>query len=183
MTHRTRPEGHRPRRRRCPRWCSTRSDSRAPRGARRLLREETWPPRQHRDASTRAVPPVTSDSRRPEAHEPLPCVMHPSNEGDRPQFARHRRPGRDEQELNCLRPPLDDVAIASVDRHYRRRVTYAQPDHEDPATCPTGDAFLSVARPSTPSIPCSNDCDGHTARLISTPGSALRLTTGLEQIS
>src|SRR4249919_3941710 len=99
------------------------------------------------------------------------------------QSAHHRRPGRDEQELNCLRPPLDDVAIASVDRHYRRRVTYAQPDHEDPAACPIGDAFLSVARPSTPSIPCSNDCDGHTARLISTPGTALRLTTGLEQIS
>jgi len=74
----------------------------------------------------------------------------PFSKGDRRNSPITRRPGRDETRVNCLRPPLDDVAIASVRSHYRRRVTSAQPDRADRTTRPTPGEFRSVARPSTP---------------------------------
>ncbi len=74
----------------------------------------------------------------------------PFSKGDRRNPPITRRPGRDETRVNCLRPPLDDVTIASVRSHYRRRVTNAQPDRADRTTRPTPGEFRSVARPSTP---------------------------------
>ena len=92
---------------------------------------------------------MTSDSR----HSRLMNRFHwsaPFSKGDRRNSPITRRPGRDETRVNCLRPPLDDVAIASVGSHDPRRITSAQPDRADRTTRPTPGEFRSVARPSTP---------------------------------
>ncbi len=127
------------------------------------------------------APPVTSDSRRPKAHESFPscspfCIGETARKPTKPC-----RPGRYVRIWFAFALRLTMSAIASVEIHYAPTPTGRQLGRTDSTTRPTSGPSRSVARPTTRGIHYSAPSETHAACSIRMPASAARRSRRVEK--